>query len=101
MNLAVNVPEILRTVWSGRGERAAGAIPPALGGSDISRKPYAYDTTAARRVLRAAGFGEGFAVQLWRSGTNVELGRVAQAIQSRSEERRVGKECRSRWSPYH
>src|SRR2546430_14202999 len=23
------------------------------------------------------------------------------AVQSRSEERRVGKECRSRWSPYH
>ena len=23
------------------------------------------------------------------------------AIQLRSEERRVGKECRSRWSPYH
>ena len=22
-------------------------------------------------------------------------------IDSRSEERRVGKECRSRWSPYH
>ena len=22
-------------------------------------------------------------------------------IQKRSEERRVGKECRSRWSPYH
>ena len=22
-------------------------------------------------------------------------------VQSRSEERRVGKECRSRWSPYH
>src|SRR3712207_7545488 len=26
---------------------------------------------------------------------------VAKAVQSRSEERRVGKECRSRWSPYH
>ena len=24
-----------------------------------------------------------------------------QAITKRSEERRVGKECRSRWSPYH
>src|SRR5258707_5477358 len=24
-----------------------------------------------------------------------------QAARSRSEERRVGKECRSRWSPYH
>ena len=26
---------------------------------------------------------------------------VSDAISSRSEERRVGKECRSRWSPYH
>ena len=25
----------------------------------------------------------------------------AHACQGRSEERRVGKECRSRWSPYH
>ena len=27
--------------------------------------------------------------------------RNAKAITTRSEERRVGKECRSRWSPYH
>src|SRR2546427_587775 len=26
---------------------------------------------------------------------------TASAVSSRSEERRVGKECRSRWSPYH
>src|SRR5256712_9748401 len=26
---------------------------------------------------------------------------VAQLVTERSEERRVGKECRSRWSPYH
>jgi ABC-type transport system substrate-binding protein len=82
INLAVNVPEILRTVWNGRGIPAAGSIPPALGGSDPGRKPYAYDTAAARRSLRTAGFADGFAVQLWRSGTNVELGRVAQAIQA-------------------
>src|SRR5258708_35831631 len=25
----------------------------------------------------------------------------AQGVEDRSEERRVGKECRSRWSPYH
>ena len=25
----------------------------------------------------------------------------AQLMEQRSEERRVGKECRSRWSPYH
>src|SRR5258708_10978931 len=28
-------------------------------------------------------------------------GRAREAIDDRSEERRVGKECRSRWSPYH
>ena len=27
--------------------------------------------------------------------------RNVEAMSSRSEERRVGKECRSRWSPYH
>ena len=27
--------------------------------------------------------------------------RIVAGIRSRSEERRVGKECRSRWSPYH
>ena len=27
--------------------------------------------------------------------------RRADALMARSEERRVGKECRSRWSPYH
>ena len=83
LNHAVNVPEILRTVWSNRGVAAAGSIPPALGGSDPGRKPYSYDTTAARRLLREAGvLDEGLAVQLWRSGTNIELGRVAQAIQA-------------------
>ena len=30
-----------------------------------------------------------------------ELLKNSQVILYRSEERRVGKECRSRWSPYH
>ena len=29
------------------------------------------------------------------------ISKVADNTSSRSEERRVGKECRSRWSPYH
>src|SRR5213083_1890119 len=82
INHAVNVPEILRTVWNGRGALAAGSIPPTLGGSDSARRPYSYDTTEARRLLRAAGYSNGFSLQLWRSGTNVEMGRVAQAIQA-------------------
>ena len=31
----------------------------------------------------------------------VVLGALLLAALTRSEERRVGKECRSRWSPYH
>jgi peptide/nickel transport system substrate-binding protein/oligopeptide transport system substrate-binding protein len=82
INQAVNVPELLRTVWNGRGIAARGAIPPSLGGGDTTRPAYAFDTAAARQLLTEAGFPDGFAVQLWRSGTNVELGRVAQAIQA-------------------
>ena len=31
----------------------------------------------------------------------VEVKKGAKLVRNRSEERRVGKECRSRWSPYH
>ena len=29
------------------------------------------------------------------------VGKKLNIVSNRSEERRVGKECRSRWSPYH
>ena len=35
------------------------------------------------------------------AGKTVTIDVVADAFDTRSEERRVGKECRSRWSPYH
>ena len=35
------------------------------------------------------------------SGTNMVKAIGEEAKQLRSEKRRVGKECRSRWSPYH
>ena len=33
--------------------------------------------------------------------TNFVMHDIGQPLHARSEERRVGKECRSRWSPYH
>src|SRR5256885_15943789 len=37
-----------------------------------------------------------------RVGSLASVGRDGQGfLHARSEERRVGKECRSRWSPYH
>ena len=34
-------------------------------------------------------------------GAIVDLEKLPTPSEARSEERRVGKECRSRWSPYH
>jgi len=36
-----------------------------------------------------------------QAATQAEAERAITAMRARSEERRVGKECRSRWSPYH
>ena len=88
INYGVNVPEILATVYGRRGIAARGAIPPGLPGSDTTRTRYGYDPEEAERLLAEAGYRHGFDAQLWRAGSNVELSRVAQAIQAQLE--RVG-----------
>ena len=52
------------------------------------------NVTLAARV--PAGIGE---ISVRAAITQVEV--EVEALAERSEERRVGKECRSRWSPYH
>jgi peptide/nickel transport system substrate-binding protein/oligopeptide transport system substrate-binding protein len=80
LNLATDVETLLRTQMAGRGVRAAGAIPPGIVGYDSTRAPYPWDTAAARRLLREAGYPNGFKLQLWRS-QRAELARVAQSVQ--------------------
>src|SRR2546422_10144235 len=69
----------------------------ALGG--CSRK--AENLVGARRVIRRPrGLGKATQVApIPYRDTHVEPGTAD--FGDRSEERRVGKECRSRWSPYH
>src|SRR5256885_17145259 len=48
--------------------------------------------------------GEAARIGRWRdrgAGRGFECGNHRLDVHERSEERRVGKECRSRWSPYH
>ena len=40
-------------------------------------------------------------VEATEKGCKVSVGSKLHGMDARSEERRVGKECRSRWSPYH
>src|SRR5256886_11243994 len=79
INYAVNVPEVLATVYGGRGILARGAIPPGLAASDTAPPGYHYDPALAKRLPAAAGFSSGMALQLWRNASNVELARVALA----------------------
>ena len=39
--------------------------------------------------------------ELYNAADEVEKEKLLNLYYPRSEERRVGKECRSRWSPYH
>ena len=60
---------------------------------------------AIAEILKAEGFIKDFEV-IADSKQNVirvslKYGANKEKVISRSEERRVGKECRSRWSPYH
>ncbi|MDQ6886455.1 MAG: ABC transporter substrate-binding protein [Gemmatimonadota bacterium] len=81
INHAVDGGTILRQLVAGRGTLAAGVIPPSLEGFDATRRPYAYDPAAARRLLAEAGFPNGIDIELWHS-TDPTFSRVGQAIQS-------------------
>src|SRR5258708_40213488 len=55
------------------------------------------------RTLVEAGFAPTVSTVITRDnlGEMLEMVRLVKELGARSEERRVGKECRSRWSPYH
>ena len=60
---------------------------------------------AAALLLAMTACGGSQKKALPLEGTTWKLAKMeaipAKAVDARSEERRVGKECRSRWSPYH
>src|SRR2546425_2735524 len=62
----------------------------------VCQIPPGGQTTAERHI-----FEEQILVLSGKGRTQVWQGDPNDAITLRSEERRVGKECRSRWSPYH
>ena len=63
------------------------------------------------RLAEALSVSVGYISQIERGVTKINLDTLAAVaahlncelseLVTRSEERRVGKECRSRWSPYH
>jgi len=72
----------------------------------LVRLPMMQHELDRRAKLKTAGFISGYRgspvggldQQLWRAQKFLDKHSI---VFKRSEERRVGKECRSRWSPYH
>jgi len=72
----------------------------------MTQRNFYDDAVGETRVVRCDARGRPVALRLerWSERTGfAALGDayVGRVTQLRSEERRVGKECRSRWSPYH
>ncbi len=81
LNYATNSKSILDQLISGRGNVAAGVIPPTLDGADATRQPYAYNPAKAKQLLAAAGYPNGIDLEIWCSQT-APFPRVAQTIQA-------------------
>ena len=82
---------LARTRWLIRATfAAAGSAAPRGAAAGV-----AFQAGAVAHQREIAAFAAGFAF------VALGLGLGALAGGGRSEERRVGKECRSRWSPYH
>ena len=62
-----------------------------------------YNRQATYFIQKANEFKSSIWVEVEDRKINAKslLGVLSMGITKRSEERRVGKECRSRWSPYH
>lgn len=88
LNYATDARAILDGIVSGRGNLAAGVIPPALPGGDSTRTGYTRDVAKARQLLAAAGFANGIDIELWSSQTP-PFPRIAQAIQANLREANV------------
>jgi len=81
LNYAVDRQRIVRNLIAGRGQLAAGVIPPSLPGADTTRAGYQFDTTKARQLLREAGYPNGIDLELWTS-TNPLYVRIAETLQA-------------------
>ena len=82
----------------------AGGGPPANGGGvpvavTLVEAPACHLCEQAKSAL--AVLAQSFPMTVRVLSIDDEAGRALMEQHRRSEERRVGKECRSRWSPYH
>jgi ABC-type transport system substrate-binding protein len=92
LNYAVNKERVV-DLLNRRGVAARGVLPPEMPGFPVRDTPYRFDPERARRLLRAAGHGQGFGSVLWTRPDDEQL-RIAQSVQQDLD--RVGVRVRIR-----
>ena len=96
--------------WSGQGSGSAVAFTPdgylvtsahVVAGTEKGTAVFVDGAERGFRVIGRDPLSDLAVVRAEGDVTPAPLGDAARLKVGRSEERRVGKECRSRWSPYH
>jgi ABC-type transport system substrate-binding protein len=80
LNAAVDVDQIIAHVLFGAGTKARGVIPPGLRRSPAPPDRYPCDLGRARALLAAAGYPDGFTMEIWQR-ENPEAGQVLESVQ--------------------
>lgn len=81
MNYAVNVQAIIDNLFDGYGRQSTGLVTAANWGYDPSIKPFGHDPQKAARLLKAAGYPDGFAIEFaCPAGAYPRFEQVCQAV---------------------
>jgi peptide/nickel transport system substrate-binding protein len=86
VNMAINKDEIVDAFYNGLAETATSPLPPSLWGYDESLEKYEYNVEEAKKLLKEAGFENGFKTTLHTMSNPrpymPEPMKIAEAIQS-------------------
>jgi peptide/nickel transport system substrate-binding protein len=82
VNYAVNRPLIDKALFDGKAILCAGPISPRTFGADLKLKPYAYDPAKAKKLLKDAGYPNGFEARLAYGTYMSQIQEQAEAIAS-------------------
>jgi peptide/nickel transport system substrate-binding protein len=65
LNHAVDKQAIIDAFYEGQAEPAKNPLPPIISGYNDDIDPYPYDLEKAKKLLKQAGYGDGFTMELW------------------------------------
>ncbi|RKD21627.1 peptide/nickel transport system substrate-binding protein [Caminicella sporogenes DSM 14501] len=85
INYAINVDDIITAVLNGAGQKANSPIGPRVFGYNGEIKPYDYNPELAKKLLKEAGYENGFDTTIWTNDNPIRM-QIAQIVQAQLKE---------------